>query len=773
MNYKKLVVTGIILMKLMTGFGQLVFTPTDDCYIYAAGAKAGEAYGVLDPDSLKVRKSVASEEFTRETYLMFDLGLLDTTFLSAKVMVYGKVQEAKRSLIYSTDTAWDELTLTGNTRPPGTYISESNLTAGEGYFSWDVTSYMNQAMSEGRKIVAFILKDVAGSASTKDSRFLSKECTGGHPPKLELVPGVIPVHRRGNYYIDNLNGNDNNSASAPSLAWKSLGKINQETFAPGDSILFKSGGVWDGNLSFRGSGQPGKPIVIGKYGNGDKPLINGAGLAENTIQLLDQQYIEIMDLHLTNMGDSVAFRRAIYIRAEDMGASRHIVFRRLEVSDVNGSMTPDIAKNNGGIFFEVSGSAKPTWFDTLVVEDCYIHDVDRTGISNRSTWDTRSLTNNVDWVGSRNVVMRNNIISNTGGNGMIVRVAKNPLMEYNLFTHCGLKGSGNASFSFNTDSATWQFNESCYTKFNSGDEDAGGFDSDYNSKYTIIQYNYSHDNEYGALLLTGGPSGNFNEGTVIRYNVLVNNRDHQVRTSGRATNSKIYNNTIYSGSTLSNVALIWHKSWGDYSQNTKYYNNIFQVMGNGASIDLGQSTGNTFDHNIFYGTTITGEPADAAKIKENPQFIRPGAPNGFDSLDGYRLKQGSPAINSGMVVTGAPIRDFEGNPVPTYNIPDRGAFEYVGPFSIEIHDKTPGIIIAPNPAEDFFRVMLPPGTPGKIIFRVYSPDGKILVTKEFIADNENDLTFSSRSIGLVSGLYIVEIRAEDILLRRELIINRR
>jgi hypothetical protein len=762
----------IFLMMRISLTAQVVLTPTDDCYIYAAGAKAGDAYGMLDPDTLKVRKSVASEEFTRETYIMFDLGQTDTTFLSAKVMVYGAVPESKRSLIYYTDTTWDEQTLTGITRPAGNYITDLILTPGEGYYAWDVTSYLNQAMEEGRHKVAFILKDVAGAVSTRDSRWYSKENPAGKPPKLELIEGPLPFHRPGAYYIDDLSGNDTNTAASPVHAWKSLTRINQETFKPGDSILFRAGGVWRGNLAFRGSGQPGKPIVTGSYGTGEKPLINAAGTAENTVQFIDQHHVILQDLHLTNLGDTVAFRRAVYVRAEDMGVVRQIMLRRLEISDVNGSMVGEISKNNGGIFFEISGSAKPTWFDTLVVEDCYVHDIDRTGISNRSTWDERSVNNNVNWVPSKNIVMRNNIIENTGANGMIVRVAKNPLMEYNLFTRCGQRGSGNASFSFNTDSAVWQYNESCYTRYNSGDEDAGGFDSDYNSKYTMIQYNYSHDNDYGALLLTGGPSGNFNEGTMIRYNVLVNNRDHQIRTSGRATNSLIYNNTIYSGSGINNVALIWHKSWGGYSQNTKYYNNIFQVMGNGASVDLGQSTGNVFDYNIFYGNSISQEPADAHKIKENPQFVRPGAPAGFDSLDGFRLKQGSPAINAGTVVPGAPLKDFEGNPVPTYTDPDRGAFEYTGPYGI-IENSDPSLLtIAPNPSPGAFRIIFRGTMEMEAELIITNMQGKIVSIRQISgASDQGTMQFYVADSGLLPGMYVVELRSGGKSCCKELIIR--
>ncbi len=746
-----------------TGFGklsaQVSLSPSDDCYIYASGPKAAEPYGIIDPDSLKTRKSVSSEQFTRETYVKFDLGSIDTTFLTATVKLYGFVEEAKKVQIFYTDTAWSELTLTGNTRPSGTYIGDLLLAAGEGYYSWDVTNYMNSAIANGYNSVAFILKDVAGGVSTKDTRWHSKENASGNHPILELVEGQPVIHRTGTYFIDDVSGNDDNSAATQSEAWKSLDKINSIIFEAGDSILFRSGGTWQGQLSFKGSGKSGKPIIVGKYGTGSNPLLEGQGLVQNTIQLISQQFIELQDLHITNLGPAVEFRRGIFIQGEDMGAVKHIILRRLEVSDVNGSMDGEPSKNNGGIFFEITGSNTPTYFDTLVVEDCYIHDVDRTGISNRSSWSDRTLTTDGNWTPSRNMIIRNNIFEHTGANALIVRVAFKPLMEHNLFTHCSTKGSGNASFSFNTNYATWQYNEACFTQYNSGDEDAGGFDSDYNSKFTLFQYNYSHDNGYGGMLVTGGPGNGFNDGTIMRYNIFANNLDHVFRTSGSATNTKIYNNTIYSRPGISNLSIMYHKSWEGYSSNTQYYNNIFQVMGTGTTVDLGSSTGNVFDYNIFYGSSILNEPADAHKIKLNPLLESPDSTGNLNPASiNYRIRQFSPAINSGMVIQGSPSTDFEGNTVPTYSLPDRGALEYTGPTAVENNSAGADIRVYPNPAHEYVKVEVMNAPSDYAQLSIYSSDNRLVFSQAYPVDGAKlECTLQLGALGLSKGIYSLRI----------------
>ena len=58
------------------------------------------------------------------------------------------------------------------------------------------------------------------------------------------------------YYVDP-DGNDDNSGTSPTSAWKTLAKVDSTTFRPGDQILFKSGGSWIGTLQPKGSGSAG------------------------------------------------------------------------------------------------------------------------------------------------------------------------------------------------------------------------------------------------------------------------------------------------------------------------------------------------------------------------------------------------------------------------------------------------------------------------------------------------------------------------------------
>ncbi|WP_372753507.1 hypothetical protein [Mariniflexile sp.] len=519
------------------------------------------------------------------------------------------------------------------------------------------------------------------------------------------------------YFVDDLIGKDTNNGISKFTPFKSINRLNQLQLKPSDSILFRRGGVWSGNFKPKGSGAINNRIVIGAFGSGPAPVLDAkGGILENeeasyTIQLFNQEYFEIRDLKIRNynpfeeprkleLKETIAYVNAskvgIYIKGKDCGTLHDIHLINLEICDINGDMS---TKNNGGVYAEIVWNADETKrvksnFDGFYTEGCYIHDVDRTGWSNTSVWDTRSLTSVWgeklangrihNWYPSENIIHRNNRYERAGANALIVRVAKAPLVEHNSFKYNGLKGSGNASFPFSCDDALFQYNEASYTFFNTKsnswdgklDVDAGGFDSDWNCKNTVFQYNYSHHNGHGGILIcsNGSNKTSFNDGTVIRYNIFEDNAHHIIRNSGNVTNTKIYNNVFFSGVENDSVQLLYHKSWNGYPDNTAYYNNIFYSLGKGNEFEFTKSTNNNFVANTFYGN-MKNEPSDAKKSKKNPLF-KSGvfAETNWKSHLRFMLENNSPEIDAGIPVEGHPKKDFIGNLVQ--GIPDRGAFEY-------------------------------------------------------------------------------------------------
>jgi hypothetical protein len=486
------------------------------------------------------------------------------------------------------------------------------------------------------------------------------------------------------YFVDSVQGNDANRGTSPAAAWQTLTRVNATTFVPGDRILFKSGGKWMGQLWPKGSGTEGRPIAIDQYGGKARPVINGNGGAEDTILLKNQEYWEINNLEVTNTGPTPGVRRGVRLVADNYGDVRHVYVRGLTVHDVNGI---DDEKENGGITYNCVGDFKPSRFVDLRIEDNRIFHVDRSGIFGWSTHWVRSK-----WYPSLGVVIRRNVLDDIGGDGIVPVATDGALVEYNEVSRANQRSQGYnvGIWPWSADNTTVQFNEVYGTH---GQRDGEGFDSDWNSRNTVIQYNYSHDNEGGFLLICneGGldPAENVgNIGTIVRYNISQNDHTRGIAVTGPVTNATIYNNTIYVG-TNENVSLLLHADWNGWATGTYLYNNIFYVVGtaqfaygvsradNGAyatAAGFGMSKDTVFDSNLYFGKVQAAR--DAHGSTSDPMFVSPGTAGlGRDTVSGYRLRPGSPAIDSGRAIPDSGGRDFPGNCVPSCRGADRGAIE--------------------------------------------------------------------------------------------------
>jgi hypothetical protein len=503
-------------------------------------------------------------------------------------------------------------------------------------------------------------------------------------PDREKQPRSSPLNRT-TYYLDSTSGQDVYPGTSPHDAWKTLNKVNATTFVPGDRILFKSASVWTGQLWPKGSGSREHPIVIDKYGGDAKPVINGVGVAEDAVLLKNQEYWEINNLEITNTGETSGPRRGVHLVAENFGDIHHIYLHGLTIHDVNGV---DNDKVNGGINYNSIGDSKPSRFIDLRIEDNRIFHVDRSGIFGWSTHWVRSK-----WHPSLGVVVRHNILDDIGGDGIVVVATDGALVEHNVVSNANQRSAGYnvAIWPWSADNTVIQYNEAYGTR---GQRDGEGFDSDWNSRNTLIQYNYSHDNDGGFLLICneGGHDAMEsvgNVGTIVRYNISQNDHHRGINVAGPVSHATIYNNTLYVGPGET-VSLLLQSDWKGWADGTYLYNNIFYVAGtaefshgvsrgpDGAYVTtpgLGGSRNTVFDYNVYYGKL---EPAaDPHGLTTDPLFMSPGsARRGAQTVSGYRLQPGSPAINSGKLIDSHGGKDFLGTTVPACGAVDRGAMEF-------------------------------------------------------------------------------------------------
>jgi parallel beta-helix repeat protein len=96
------------------------------------------------------------------------------------------------------------------------------------------------------------------------------------------------------YYVDNcdVTGNDANNGTATGTPWLTIHQVNTHaSLAAGDSVLFRRGCTWREQLTVPTSGSAGTPIIIGAYGTGVNPIINGSDVVTAWTQTYVQEMV--------------------------------------------------------------------------------------------------------------------------------------------------------------------------------------------------------------------------------------------------------------------------------------------------------------------------------------------------------------------------------------------------------------------------------------------------------------------------------------------------
>lgn len=440
------------------------------------------------------------------------------------------------------------------------------------------------------------------------------------------------------YYMDSKAGSDDHNGLSEKQAWKSLAKLNQHQFKPGHKILFKSGTEYIGQFEPKGSGTAAAPVVISRYGKGVKPILHGKGIKQHTVLLQNLEYWELNNLEITNLGEKFdPGRNGVILYMWNMGDVNQIHLKNLTVRDVNGT----VVKNNGagnGIYFFNGGDQTPTRYVDLLIEGCHIYNCQRNGITGQGN------TNRNKWFPSLNVVIRKNLIENVPGDGIVPIGCDGALVEYNIVRDSPdllpIQDAAAGIWPWGCDNTIIQFNE---VSGQNAKWDGQAFDSDYNCRNTLIQYNYSHDNAGGFVMVCnegntlGEPYNIGTENTIIRHNVSINDglRGYPTRPgwfsptihiSGPAKNTKIDNNTMVilkkPIASIDRTAVMADNWGGPWPEDLFFTNNTFYVLNDSAEykFELGKTLNAKFEGNVYRGT-FKSKPEDAKAITGDSDLL--------------------------------------------------------------------------------------------------------------------------------------------------------
>jgi hypothetical protein len=450
-------------------------------------------------------------------------------------------------------------------------------------------------------------------------------------------------------------------------------------FPAGSSVLFAVGKKFEGQFKIRGNGTKDKSNLVAAYdpktGNvfkewiKNKPVINGIGKVEAPIYVYNGQHWEISNLEITNTDGSKNDQgklKGIYVVAENSGVMENVVIKNCYIHDVNGNVG---GKWHGGIHIHVLGDSIKTKFHQLLIEGNVIRDVGGVGIGNQSSWRDIDTEKYYPWT---EFIIRGNFIERTGRNSIILRNALNPLIEHNVAAASSRFDTGHSIVNFNTTNCVVQYNEAYGNIGPAHENERGGFDADYKSRGTIIQYNYSHDNNWFCGIMRRG----INSDITIRYNIsqneLIGCYLYGFPTEEGLKDVKVYNNTHYFGKGKGNRIFV-EGGRVRVPIETEFKNNIF-YFADKAEWGFEPDESCVFENNLFYNVNPKGKNA----VVGDPMFVNPGS-GGTDidmtepnRLSGYKLKDVSPAIDAGKKIDENGGKDFGGNSLT--GTPNIGAY---------------------------------------------------------------------------------------------------
>jgi len=506
----------------------------------------------------------------------------------------------------------------------------------------------------------------------------------GCAPQIPEISGTA-------YYVDCEKGDDSSTGTSSSNAWRSVNKVNQTIFQPGDGIFFKRGTACQGSLTPQGSGSEGHPIIMGAYGRGELPIIDGGDNPE-VVKLVGQEFWEIQNIETTG-----GTKFGVLISGQEgVEELHHIRLTNLVVHDVWGEPFTD---KSPGLVVVLS------IFKDVIVDGVTAYNTDQWAgieISGSAGWP-------IDYENpefAEDVIVRNAMVHNVYGDGIVLWGVQNGLIEYSVAYDTGQQPSPQT---IGTPSAIWTWScYDCVVQYNeaynsaSPEIDAGCYDIDWGTRNNTFQYNFGHDCD-GYCISVFGAGGVTTENAIARYNVCANNGRRSSLASrqgdiflstwggGHLDGVLIHNNTSYWTPGGNYPALVNGAEFTGERPNI-FANNII-VSTKPWMIDGGNDL--ELDHNLYW-LDGAGDPffyfddAYYVGFEEYQTLSGHGANSVFadpllrDSTDheigkleeAFTLQADSPAIDAGLDLGLMGERDFFGNPIPYGNAYDIGAHEW-------------------------------------------------------------------------------------------------
>ncbi|CAN5824465.1 hypothetical protein BH18ACI5_BH18ACI5_06550 [soil metagenome] len=552
-------------------------------------------------------------------------------------------------------------------------------------------------------------------------------------------------------------GSDSNPCNSPATVCRTLAKANQLKLSPGDRINLATGETFHGSLVLTASGRGGAPITVTTWDDsgpratiaaGDGPGIVGNNVEHITIERVNVAGAgyygacggqsncnadgtkwtgnrEFPGIHFSNSEPGNTKKVGITIQSVDVSGFGDWGVRFEGLTGRSGFDRATVQyselhhNRRGGII--VTGYWPPAWPHASIQRRLLIFESDITLAGNR-IHDNHGLKNDFLRGSYPNRIPCDEGSAGCGrqispGSGIIVDDTSSAMVERNVVFENGRYTAWTSStggpvgiWTTSSRDVTIQLNESYRNRSATGD--GGGFDLDGAVRDSVMQYNYSHENDCAGYLFCqyDGAGSSFN--VTVRYNVSANDARKGFMGAIEVANWSfldggfdgvtIHNNTVYLAYAPNAV---WSQPFGfkllGGNTGVVVRNNLFDVRDSLPTFHVdawSAATRPTMTNDLvvgtgshFYGSTqypslaalraATGQEAGGLDSTSTAVLCQPEAvpivddSTALDALTSYRLVAGSPAIDAGIAVPDNAY-DWQGRALS--GVPDVGASDFQG-----------------------------------------------------------------------------------------------
>jgi hypothetical protein len=484
-------------------------------------------------------------------------------------------------------------------------------------------------------------------------------------------------------------GNDHNDGRTLATPWQTITKVDQTAFRAGDVVLFRGGDAFQGDLKFSAGGTATAPITVSSYGIGRATIEAGAG---SGLAVHNAGGFDIRNLNFVGTGNNQANGISFDNSLPGNVKLPHIYIDHVDI------------RGFGANGIDVLGDTGTDGYADVRITYVTSHNNGLAGVY---------VEGQVPRASNRQVYIGHCQAYNDNLGGLEIADTDGGMIERSV-AHDNAAGLGHevGIWTYDSNNITIQYNESCRNFSVSGSDEGDGFDFDGGVTNSVMQYNYSHENDGAGILLGEYPGSGLTGGNLIRYNISQNdgrlngyagiylyNYDYPY---SKVTNNYIYNNTVYNAVGSAAVVIVGSLP----ASSNVFANNIFQTAG-GVPLILDYSTsGATFVGNDYWtsggafairyhGARLTNLLAFQAAGQEtlngkatghniDPKLENPGKgptignADLLNTLSAYLVGSTSGVLNAGLNLTslfgvGSGQRNFYGKLIPPNGPFDIGA----------------------------------------------------------------------------------------------------